>query len=131
MSGIINPPVAVVVAGSAQNTDENSARQESEDINARALEQAQRYGEMSEAYRNLQSEVLELRGRVEAGQADRAELTALRSELAGLRDQILALTQQQTPAGEVEEVTPEPDPIEEEEPPPPPKRGWVEFLLSI
>lgn len=127
------PAAPALVVPLAPNTNESSETPPSEERQQRELDQAQRYGELLESYRQVQAELQALKLQVESGQASMSELSALRSELAGLRTQMEALTRApEEPAGDgVVLVTPEPEPIEDEPPPPPPKKSWLETILGV
>ncbi len=134
MSGQPSQPVQpALVVPLATNTNENSGNQPSEERQQRETDQAIRYGELLESYRQVQAELQSLKLQVESGQVDRSELSAVRSELAGLRAEMAAMNRTpEEPAGDgVVLVTPEPEPQDDEPPPPPPKKSWIETILGV
>lgn len=132
MSGASQP--TVVVVPSATNTNENSERPPSNERQERELDQAQRFGELLESYRQLQAEIAQLKMQIEAGQASASELAALRQELAELRqaqNRVAEEIREETEESGTVLVTPEPAPAEPEAEPIEKKPGILELILSI
>lgn len=122
------PTIAVAVS-----PPEESPQQRQSGPSDGQLEQAERIGQALERLSRLETELVETRAQMASGEADRAEMNALRARVADLEAALEEVEEEiEEEASDVTVITPPaPEPPAEDETPEPPKKqkSWAEKFL--